>query len=106
MSQSQSLTHSQVTFITFLLRKSPNCGITSKNRIAATPTNVHDHTYIFLHVYNSNFKQPFNWNCYQEPDWLFKIRIVNMQKYVGAVVDLCGSGGDFHSSVTFVIYAK
>jgi hypothetical protein len=30
-----------------------------------------------------------------------------MQKYVGAVVDVCGSGGDFllrfHSSVSFVI---
>jgi hypothetical protein len=32
----------------------------------------------------------FNCNCYQETDWLFKIRIVNMQKYVGAVVDVCG----------------
>jgi hypothetical protein len=30
----------------------------------------------------------------QEPDWLFKIKIVSMQKYVGAIVDVCGSGGD------------
>jgi hypothetical protein len=36
-----------------LLRKSPNCGIASKIRIAATPTNVYDRTYIFLYVYNS-----------------------------------------------------
>jgi hypothetical protein len=27
-------------------------------------------------------------------DWLFKIRILNMQKYVGAVVDVCGSGSN------------
>jgi hypothetical protein len=33
----------------------------------------------------------FNRNCYQEPGWLFQIRIVNMQKCVGAVVDVCGS---------------
>jgi hypothetical protein len=41
-----------------VLRKSPNCEIASKIRIAATPTNVYDRTYIFLHVYNSNFEQP------------------------------------------------
>jgi hypothetical protein len=29
---------------------------------------------------------------FKEPDWLFQIRIVNMQKYVDAVVDVCGSG--------------
>ena len=42
-------------------RNSLNCGIASKIRIAATPTNVCDRTYgIFLHVYNSNFKQPID----------------------------------------------
>ena len=41
-----------------ILRKSPNCGIASKIRISATPTNVYDRTYIVLHVYNSNFEQP------------------------------------------------
>jgi hypothetical protein len=41
-----------------------------------------------------NSQSTFNCNCYQEPDWLFKIRIVNMQKYVGAVVDVCGSDAD------------
>ena len=39
-----------------------------------------------------NSQSTFNCNCYQEPDSLFKIRIVNMQNYVGAVVDACGSG--------------
>ena len=39
-----------------------------------------------------NSQSTFNCNCYQEPDWLFKIRIVNMQNYVGAVIDVCGSG--------------
>jgi hypothetical protein len=38
-----------------------------------------------------NKQSTFNCNCYQEPNWLFKIRIVNMQKYVGAVMDVCGS---------------
>jgi hypothetical protein len=52
--------------------------IVSKIRIAATPTNVYDHTYAFLHVYNSNFRR----------------LIVNMQNYAGAVVDVRGSGGD------------
>ena len=32
----------------------------------------------------------------QEPDWLFEIRTVNMQNYVGAVVDVCGSGGNMN----------
>ena len=41
-----------------LLRKSLNCGIASKIRIAGTPTNVYNRTYIFWHVYNSNFEQP------------------------------------------------
>ena len=41
-----------------------------------------------------NSQSTFNYNCYQELDWLFKIRIVNMQKYLGAVIDVCGSGGD------------
>ena len=39
-----------------------------------------------------NSQSTFNCNCYKEPDWLFKIRIVNMQNYVGAVVDVCGNG--------------
>ena len=42
----------------YILRKSPNCGIASKIRISATPTNVYDRAYIVLHVYNSNFEQP------------------------------------------------
>ena len=41
-----------------------------------------------------NSQSTFNCNCYQESDWLFKIRIVNMQKYAGAVVDVCGCGSD------------
>jgi hypothetical protein len=44
--------------IKIILRKSPNCGIASKIRISAALTNVYDRTYIFLHVYNSNFEQP------------------------------------------------
>ena len=35
-----------------------------------------------------NSQSAFNYNCYQEPRWLFKIRmIVNMQKYVVEVVN-------------------
>ena len=39
-------------------------------------------------------KLGYNGNCLLNVHWLFKIRVVNMQKYVGAVVDVCGSGGD------------
>jgi hypothetical protein len=49
-------------------------------------------TYFCMFTIHVNSQLTFNCNCYQEPDWLFKIRIVNMQKYVGAVVDVCGSG--------------
>jgi hypothetical protein len=62
-----------------------NC-IKNSYSISATPTNIYDRTYIFL-----------------------KIRIVNMQKYVGVVIDVCGSGRytnflcDSTVPVTFVI---
>ena len=41
-----------------LLRISPICGIAAKNHIAVTPTDVCGHSYIFLQVCFSNFKQP------------------------------------------------
>ena len=37
-----------------------------------------------------NSQSTFNCKCYQESDWLFKIRIVNMQRYAGAVVTFVG----------------
>jgi hypothetical protein len=41
----------------------------------------HLHIFAFImHVHNSTAMQStFHCNCCQEPDWLFKIRIVNMQ---------------------------
>jgi hypothetical protein len=79
-----------------LLWKLPNCGIASKICIEATPTNVYNLTYSFLHVYNSNFEQPIRSlvTITIKCRLAVKIRIVNMQKNVGAVVDVCGSGGD------------
>jgi hypothetical protein len=35
----------------------------------------------------------FNCNCYKEPGWMFT-RIVNKQKYVDAIVAICGSGSN------------
>jgi hypothetical protein len=55
--------------------------------------NIWPHLHIFacLQFLILNSQSMFNRNCYQEPGWLFQIRIVNMQKCVGAVVDICGS---------------
>jgi hypothetical protein len=79
---------------TCLLRISPNCGSYRKfvspplpQTSMTTPTHFCMFTILIL-----NSQSTFNCSCYQEPDWLFKIRIVNMQNYVGAVVDACGSG--------------
>ena len=43
----------------------------------------HLHIFACLAILILNSQSTFNCNCYQEPDWLFKIRIVNMQNYVG-----------------------
>ena len=45
--------------------------------------NVYNHTHLFVHLHNSNFKSSistFYRICYQECDWLFKIRIANLQE--------------------------
>jgi hypothetical protein len=46
---------------------------------------LHLHIFACLAILILNSQSKFNCNCYQEPDWLLKIRIVNMQNYVGAV---------------------
>jgi hypothetical protein len=54
--------------------------------VRGTPTNVYDRTYISLHVYNSNFKQSIRFLAtITMKRRLHGCRIVNMQKYVGAV---------------------
>jgi hypothetical protein len=35
-------------------------------------------------------------NFYQERDWLFKIRIANLQKYGGPAKDVCGRDSDMN----------
>jgi hypothetical protein len=44
----------------------------------------------------SNRQSTFYRNCYQERNWLFKIRIEDLKKYVGVVTDVCGSDGDMN----------
>ena len=92
------------------------CGIELWNRnknsyIGHSHKRIRPHLHIFacLQFLILNSQSMFNRNCYQEPGWLFQIRIVNMQKCVSAVVDICGVWPihkffmRFHSSVTFVI---